>query len=119
MAASPQDLARALVAREERRRAELDVRRAAIIEQARGAAQWLVDVHGAGSVHLFGSWIWGGAHDASDVDIAVGGLPHAALSAAHTELEGLIPGVVVELIRIEDLVPAFRGRILRDGLRLP
>jgi predicted nucleotidyltransferase len=65
-------------------------------------------------VILFGSLASGSAHEASDVDLAVAGLPSEAYFTALGELMALFCAPV-DLVRIEDACPSLVDRIAAEG----
>jgi predicted nucleotidyltransferase len=72
---------------------------------------------GVEGVWLFGSLAWGDPHLDSDIDLAVRGLPE---SRYFTCLGRLLTdaSVPVDLVRLEDIDPSFRARILDHGVPL-
>lgn len=98
---------RARQERERRARAareELDRRLAATLPE--GVRAWLV-----------GSLGWGGFGPRSDIDVVTEGLADDAATRLEQAL-GTIEGARVELLRIEELPPAFRERVEREGVPL-
>ena len=72
---------------------------------------------GATRVVLFGSLASGRAGAASDIDLAVEGLPSSAYLDALGALESVLP-TPVDLVRLEDASTALAARIARDGVVL-
>lgn len=70
---------------------------------------------GVDRVWVFGSLIWGGLHPASDLDLAVSGLPAGTHIDAYAELWRLA-GEPVDLVVLETCAPELRDRILASGL---
>jgi predicted nucleotidyltransferase len=102
---------------EERRRA-LEAKARSLLPSLVGH---LVRQHGARRVVLIGSLFDGVFREASDIDLAVEGIPGAALYRAAAELEDLARPFRVDLIPIEDASPDVRrkietkGQVLHDG----
>jgi predicted nucleotidyltransferase len=69
---------------------------------------------GAHRVWLFGSLAWGTPHEASDIDLAVEGLPRDDLFHAMGELLAVAP-VSVDLVRIEEAPPGLVRRVRIEG----
>lgn len=69
---------------------------------------------GARRVWLFGSLAWGGAHERSDLDVAVEGVPPAELDRAHAELWELL-GEPVDLVPIESAAASLAQQIRERG----
>ncbi|MCA9519216.1 MAG: nucleotidyltransferase domain-containing protein [Myxococcales bacterium] len=63
---------------------------------------------------LFGSLAWGGAHERSDLDVAVEGVPPAELDRAHAELWELL-GEPVDLVPIESAAASLAQQIRERG----
>jgi uncharacterized protein len=74
----------------------------------------LLVARGVQRVWLFGSLAWGEAHEESDIDLAVEGLPAEELWRAQGELLAAAP-CEVDLTRIEEVPPAFSSRIRASG----
>lgn len=70
-------------------------------------------------VWLFGSTIDGTFGMASDIDLAVEGLPKLDLLEAMAEAESSAGGIPVDLVRMESLQPHWQQRIRERGRRLP
>lgn len=73
--------------------------------------------HGATAVVLFGSLATGAVHEASDVDLAVQGLPPQAYFRAMGELATPF-GSPVDLAELERAQPSLRDRIAAEGIVL-
>ncbi|MBC7794742.1 MAG: nucleotidyltransferase domain-containing protein [Clostridia bacterium] len=63
---------------------------------------------------LIGSLAWGGYGNGSDVDVVVAGMCTSAVTHLWDELTRELASPV-DLLRIEDLDPSFRERVLRHG----
>lgn len=114
MAVSPKRAAQALVARAAQEQAELERRRGEILSRVPSIVRILRERFGAARAVLFGSLVWGGFHDRSDVDLAVEGLAAERVGEAMAEASERA-GCVVEIFRLEDLSRSFRERILSAG----
>jgi predicted nucleotidyltransferase len=68
-------------------------------------------------VLVFGSLATGGVHEASDIDLAVIGLPADRYLDALTELSRLAP-CGVDLVRVEEAPASLVERIQREGIPL-
>ena len=89
------------------------------ITQARSIVQ---DVTGTFdvTVHLFGSWARGEAASYSDIDIAVDSphpLPRGVLSQLRERFEESTIPYRVEVVDLRRTDPAFRQRIIKEGVR--
>lgn len=69
---------------------------------------------GAVRIYLFGSMVWGGAHELSDVDLAIDGGCTTALDAIAIDLEDLL-GRRVDVVALERVPPALAERIRSNG----
>ena len=101
------------------RRAQERVALATAREQAvRACIPQLVDLlvqrYGVTRVVAFGSYAWGTPHGASDLDLAVSGLPADALWQALADCNELAP-VPVQLVPVESAAPSLAVRIAADG----
>ncbi len=70
------------------------------------------------AVYLFGSWVTGGRHRASDIDVAIDAgvaLPLAVLASLRDALEESPIPYRVDVVDLASVEPAFRERILRTG----
>ena len=103
-----------LFARRARERGGRVEARRASVSGALPALVALLVARGVRRVWLFGSFAWGGAHEGSDVDLAVEGLPADALWPAQGQLLGAAP-CSVDLVRIEEAPPALASRIRGKG----
>jgi predicted nucleotidyltransferase len=74
----------------------------------------LLVARGAQRVWLFGSLVWGEAHERSDIDLAVEGLPGEDLWRAQGALLATAP-CGVNLARIEEVPPTLCSRIRTAG----
>ena len=70
---------------EARRHAEIEARKAELVQRAPELAAILFGA-GARRVWHFGSLVWGRAHEASDIDLAVEGLPAASFFELYDRL---------------------------------
>jgi predicted nucleotidyltransferase len=70
-------------------------------------------------VWLFGSTINGTFGMASDIDLAVEGLPKHDFLEAMAEAKSSAGGIPVDLVRMESLQPHWQQRIRERGRRLP
>ena len=118
MAVSPEETAAHLRFRAEKHLGAMAEMAAHARVAAEAAARLLMQKFGASAVWLFGSVVSGKVHPSSDVDLVVEGLSIDALDAARATLEGLDSPFPFELLTMESLNPAFRGRILQLGVRL-
>lgn len=75
------------------------------------------DERDVAKVWLIGSLAWGDGHVGSDIDLVLDGLAPAKVDRLAFDLAG-IAKAHVDVLRLEDLDPAFRTRVLRDGVRL-
>jgi predicted nucleotidyltransferase len=91
--------------------------RAESLRQQLPAAKRLLLGMGAQRVTLFGSLARGDGHEASDVDLAVAGLPADAYFRAMSELNGLF-GSPVDLVEWETAGESLRARIEQEGVVL-
>jgi predicted nucleotidyltransferase len=78
------------------------------------AAQLLRENYGAQRVVLFGSLATGSVSEASDVDLAVEGLPGPRYYAALSDLMALL-SCPVDLVRMEEAPESLRQRIAAEG----
>lgn len=106
-------LLRATAATRARRAQERALRLRARLPDAAEALRSL----GAQEVWLFGSLLHGDVHEASDIDLAVGGMSPEAYVAALGWMSANVP-CPVDLVRLEDAAPAFGERVRREGARL-
>ncbi len=115
MAVDAPRAARTLRQREARARGERELRaRAAREELGRRLATCLPEHARA---WLIGSLAWGGFGTRSDIDVVVERLSEAEATQLEGSL-GVIEGAAVEVLRLEELPPAFRARVKREGARL-
>lgn len=98
----------------ERRLLERDARREQFLGCAARAAEVLRREFGATRVWLFGSVRRSWFHDASDLDLAVEGVPSSQLGVAWDRLVELL-GVEIDLVGVEDAPPELRRRITESG----
>jgi predicted nucleotidyltransferase len=90
-----------------------------LLGRVRQAAAKLKTAYGARKVILFGSLVhaaW--FSSASDVDIAVEGLPAEAYWAAWRMIEQLVAERSVDLVELETARPSLRDSIESDGMSL-
>ena len=115
MAVRPEELAATLVARY-RAQHEEHARRAVRIRAALGPAL-RAELAGRSGSHawLMGSLAHGTFGAASDVDVVVEGVPAEAAAALWLALAERLDAPV-DLLRLEDLAPAFRARVLAEGI---
>jgi predicted nucleotidyltransferase len=99
------------------KRAEKSRQRAAALACHLEAARDRLLELGASRVILFGSLAAGTAHEASDVDLAVAGLPAEVYFTALGELMTLFCAPV-DLVRIEEACPSLADRIAAEGQQL-
>lgn len=66
---------------------------------------------------LIGSGAWGGAHGHSDLDVVVEGTAGDATGTLWDRLSEAC-GLDVDLLRLEELEPRFRRRVLSEGVRV-
>ena len=100
------------------RDAQVEERRSLAREAARRMAAHLAERWGVRRVYLFGSLAgWHRFHDRSDMDIAAEGLPEdARYFRVLVELYRLLPpGMELDLVPLEEAVPALRERIVHEG----
>ncbi|HZD05102.1 MAG TPA: hypothetical protein VE173_09290 [Longimicrobiales bacterium] len=64
---------------------------------------------------LIGTAAWGGAHGRSDVDVVVEGLASEHYGGLWDWLSQAC-GLDIDLLRIEDMKPRFRQRVLSEGV---
>ncbi len=114
MAIAPRVAARALVARLQVDAQRAHAERKRVRERAREVAAWLRDHHGAARVFLVGSFAWGEADAASDVDLVADDVPEASRGAIEAECSRRI-GRTVELRRLCELDDGFRARVLAEN----
>ena len=112
--ATPESMARALMARAAKEQAALAATECALRARLPELARLLRQRFGATQVILFGSLAWGRFHQRSDVDLAVAGLAAADLGPATALLEAVAQRTV-ELFRFEDLPASFRARVVDGG----
>lgn len=111
MPVTTDEILRHLRRRERRRREEVRSRAERLRHRLPAARRLLVDELGAERVVLFGSLASGNPDAASDVDLAVEGLPRGSFLEAAAELMRLF-GTGVDLVRLEEA-----GEILREEIR--
>ena len=102
---------------ERRRRAARDERVAALSTRLPAAARALSSC-GATRVVLFGSLASGEPHEASDVDLAVEGVPVDAYWRAIDVACRALGTDHVDLVRLEEAEPSLRSRIIEEGVEL-
>ena len=100
------------------RDAALAARRDRAWQVARQAARLLREAYGARGVWVFGSLARGRLDEASDIDLAVSGLPEAVYFRAVGELQALDPDFAVDLVRVEDAPESLRKRVEAEGISL-
>ncbi|MCZ6675696.1 MAG: nucleotidyltransferase domain-containing protein [Candidatus Poribacteria bacterium] len=101
-----------------RRRSDQRMHNQRLAQQARADLERIVDLlvseFGATQIILFGSLVKGRFADASDIDLAVEGIPSAQYFAALAAVNCVSP-VWVDLKPLEDLTPHFRHHVLATG----
>ena len=102
--------------REQSRMEKLAQHRAQGMEVAQKAANQLKQEFGAERVVLFGSVLGKGFHEASDLDLAVWGLPESLYLKAIARLDGL-DGFAIDLVEAQHAPPHIADAI-RDGMEL-
>lgn len=105
------------IAIEKRRHAARDERVAALRSRLDDAARALAAC-GATRVLLFGSFATGDPHEASDVDLAVEGLPVTAYWRAIDVACRALRTDDVDLVRLEEAPPSLRACIVTEGVEL-
>ncbi len=96
------------------RRARAQARAAHLRRFLPEARRLLQEEYGAHTVWLFGSLATGQIHEASDVDLAVEGLPADRLLDAAATMMRLFP-CDVDLVRLEEAPPSLRDRVRVEG----
>jgi predicted nucleotidyltransferase len=92
--------------------------RAELLRTRLSEAARLLRTRGARRIWLFGSMLPGGSpHPASDVDLAVEGLPPVGLMRTLLDLEALL-GAEVDLVSLNEAGESLRARIVAEGLEL-
>ena len=102
--------------RKQSRLEKLSQRRSQGMEVAHKAAKLLKQEFGAERVVLFGSVLGEGFHEASDLDLAVWGLPESLYFKAIAQLEGL-DGFAIDLVEAQNALPHIADAI-EDGIEL-
>lgn len=72
---------------------------------------------GCTRVVLFGSFAEGRAHENSDIDLAIIGIPDSEFYRTVAKLPTLL-GREVDLVDLDDVTPYFRKRVETDGVVL-
>ena len=95
---------------------EAEARRARALAVAEACGTLLRERFGARRVILFGSLVGQGPwHGASDIDLAVEGLPPEQFFAAYTACRDLLPAdIELDLVPLESAYPEMRARILGE-----
>jgi predicted nucleotidyltransferase len=117
VAVRPEDLAEALVTRHRAAREE-DQRRGTALRRVLEAT--IAEAIATGTITrgwLIGSLSRGDFGAASDVDVVVEGLSAEDFAALWADLAQRLDATV-DLLRLEELPPSFRDRVLREGLVL-
>ena len=91
--------------------------RARAMEEARRAAQILVERYGVTRVILFASLVWRRFGPTSDIDLAVEGLDPRRFFRADAEIAREIPRPI-DLKDLADCPPLLRARIEEEGVVL-
>lgn len=114
---SPEDLRQTLLARARAGRAADDARRDGAIAAARRVLRAAAEAGQPQVAWLIGSAAWGGFGARSDLDVVVQGLTvRAAIELGdHIAAEA---GIAVDVLRWEELPPAFQARVQRHGIPL-
>ena len=121
MTVRPSDLAATLVGRRRADRAVQQARGERLIARVRNLSRELCAEGAIDAAWLVGSLAWGGFGARSDVDLVVRGAALEALGAiAARAEEKLGPDAQgrIDVLRLEDLPPSFRERVLSTGWRL-
>jgi predicted nucleotidyltransferase len=121
MPVHPADLAATLVGRRGADRARHRARAERLIARVRQLGRSLRAEGAIEGSWLVGSLAWGGFGARSDVDLVVRGAALEAMGAvASRAAEQLGPDAEgrIDVLRLEDLPPSFRDRVLTSGLRL-
>jgi predicted nucleotidyltransferase len=88
-------------------------------ERARTAAEFLRNAYGAKRVAVFGSVAQTKLfHPGSDVDLVVWGLHPGLYFRAVGQLQGLDPGIPIDLVMFEDAPESLKRVILEEGVDL-
>lgn len=117
MTVRPEELADAMVRRARAERQRHCERAVRLRTQLRSAIQALRVAGTVDAAWLIGSLAWGGFGHRSDVDVVVRGADPARIGALGGTLSDALD-IDVDVLRLEDLAPAFRDRVLAEGLRL-
>lgn len=105
--------------REALRQASLDKRKEQAWAAAQAAAIALKQGFGARRVVLYGSLAHGAWwHEHSDIDLAAEGIAPEQFWRAWGAIEILAPGIEINLAALEDVKPAVRRSIEREGVEL-
>jgi len=121
MPVEPSDLAATILARRRASRERQRARGERVLGRVRELGRQLRADGAVDAVWLVGSLAWGGFGVRSDVDLVVRGVALERLGAVTTRAaEHLGPDAEdrVDVLRLEDLPPSFRERVLTSGLRL-
>jgi len=88
----------------------------AVLDIAERCCAYLIECYGVKRVVVFGSVCGDGTwHERSDLDLAVEGLAPEVFFRAYSELQKFLPpGLVVDLVPLEDASPELRDRILGE-----
>jgi predicted nucleotidyltransferase len=111
----PEDLAATLIRRARQRRKSDEDRLSLAREAAVRVLQTLIAARAVDRAWLIGSAAWGGVHERSDLDIVVEGMPRERSGALWDQLSEAC-GLDVDLLRLEELEPRFRERVLSEGI---
>ena len=115
MAVRPEELAATLVARYRARQAEHASRAERLRETLGPALRAELAGRWPCRAWLIGSLAHGSFGAASDVDLVVEGVPAEAAPALWLALEERLDAPV-DLLRLEELAPSFRARVLGEGI---
>ena len=117
MSVRPEDLAATLLRRHRRELAQHETRAAHLKAVLRDEVALLVREGRIRRAWLIGSLAWGAIGLRSDVDVVVEGLAPEQAALLWDRL-GERLAAPVDLLRLEDLEPSFRDRVLAEGVRL-
>lgn len=114
MTVTPEETARMLLRRFGADKAEATERARTLRRAAAEVIPQIARQLGATRVFLFGSLVWGGANDRSDIDLAVEGITPARIDDFGGEAIMRLPARV-DVVRLEDAPPSLATRILESG----
>lgn len=114
---TPSQAAAAIRRREAESKARAAIRATRLRELQPDAHRLLTSRYGVTKVILFGSLARGEAHEHSDVDLAVAGLPLTRYFAAMADLNELF-GTPVDLLELEVAGPSLQARLQAEGIEV-